>query len=168
MNRSRAFPEAAPSVPRARQFVLDALHGVPPEVCETVALLVSELATNAVVHAGSEFEVTVIYPTDSGRIRVEVTDSDLHFPTPLDPPPTVPHGRGLQLVVTLSDAWGMQTSSTRNGKTVWFELALPAAPAPASPRSAKGRAGRRLPPGVSSLSGLRVRPLRRGTAWRLV
>jgi anti-sigma regulatory factor (Ser/Thr protein kinase) len=101
MKRSRRFEQTTMSFPDARQFVATSLTSVVPDVCETAALLVSELATNAVVHAASAFEVKVVYPTRDGRVRVEVADSNPDQPTPLHPPPTVPHGRGLLLVATL-------------------------------------------------------------------
>jgi anti-sigma regulatory factor (Ser/Thr protein kinase) len=122
MKRSRKFPEAKSSVPQARQFVAESLTSLVPEVSETAALLVSELATNAVVHAASDFAVTVVYPTPSGRVRVEVTDRDETQPAPTRPPPNVPHGRGLFLVATLADEWGVREVRRRSGKSIWFEL----------------------------------------------
>jgi anti-sigma regulatory factor (Ser/Thr protein kinase) len=132
MRRSRRFPETTSSVPHARRFVAESLTPLVPDVCETAALLVSELATNAVIHASSEFDVTVVYPTPAGRVRIEVADGNPKQPSPLQPPPTVPHGRGLLLVATLSAAWGVQEATRRSGKTIWFELAPASAPAPAA------------------------------------
>jgi anti-anti-sigma factor len=77
---------ATSSVPGGRQFVAESLSALEPEVGETAALLVSELATNAVVHASSDFAVTVVYPTPAGRVRVEVVDGVPGQPTPLRPP----------------------------------------------------------------------------------
>ncbi len=68
MKKKQKFPESTSSVPLARQFVAESLTAVAPELSETAALLVSELATNAVVHAESEFEVVVVYPSPSGRV----------------------------------------------------------------------------------------------------
>jgi anti-sigma regulatory factor (Ser/Thr protein kinase) len=146
VKRSRRFPETTSSVPGARQFVAESLTLLVPEVCETATLLVSELATNAVVHASSEFDVTVLYPTPTGRVRIEVADANPEQPAPLHPPPTVPHGRGLLLVATLSEEWGVQGGG--NGKVIWFELAPPAvapnryapgaARSPARPRRRRG------------------------------
>jgi anti-sigma regulatory factor (Ser/Thr protein kinase) len=150
MKRSRKFPEAKSSVPQARQFVAESLTAVVPEVSETAALLVSELATNAVVHAESEFAVTVVYPTASGRVRVEVTDRDQTRPAPTRPPPNVPHGRGLLLVATLADEWGVQEARRRSGKSIWFELT----PTTASARTSEGARQprrRRLLRGLPSL-----------------
>jgi anti-sigma regulatory factor (Ser/Thr protein kinase) len=138
VKRSRSFPETKMSVPQARQFVSDFLAERAPELAETATLLVSELATNALVHASSEFDVTVVYPTRSGRVRIEVADRDRSQPVPLEPPPTVPHGRGLFLVATLADAWGVQEAGRRSGKTIWFELT----PTPAGAAATEGSVSR--------------------------
>jgi len=126
VKRSRRFPEAPASVPGARQFVAESLSALEPALSETAVLLVSELATNAVVHATSDFAVTVVYPTRAGRVRVEVVDSVPGRPASLQPPPTAPHGRGLLLVASLAEEWGVEgVAGSRAGKTVWFELAPP-------------------------------------------
>jgi anti-sigma regulatory factor (Ser/Thr protein kinase) len=86
-----------------------------------VALLVSELATNAVVHARTPFRVTVKMRSD--LVRVEVSDQAAgDLPVPSDVAPDVEGGRGLLFVDWLADRWGY--SATAGGKTVWFELAL--------------------------------------------
>jgi anti-sigma regulatory factor (Ser/Thr protein kinase) len=133
MKQSRRFPETTASVPGARQFVAESLSALEPEVGEMAALLVSELATNAVVHATSDFAVTVLYPTPTGRVRVEVVDGVPGEPVPLQPPPTAPHGRGLLLVASLADEWGVQEADAQAGKTVWFELAPATAISPSAP-----------------------------------
>jgi anti-sigma regulatory factor (Ser/Thr protein kinase) len=145
---SRAFPETKASVAAARRFVTDALREVVPEASETAALLVSELATNALVHAGSQFEVTVVYPTPAGRVRIEVTDQDRSRPSPIDPPTTSPHGRGLVLVSTLADEWGVREARRRGGKAIWFELRPTGAAVGTATASSRAR-----------LSGGRVRRL---------
>jgi anti-sigma regulatory factor (Ser/Thr protein kinase) len=124
MRESRTFSMTSLSVPLARQFVAHCVAGLPDEVCQTAILLVSELATNSLIHASSEFEVTVIYPAPSGGVRVEVSDGDRSRPQPLYPPPTATHGRGLQMVDTLAGSWGV--NPVGDGKTVWFELVVPA------------------------------------------
>lgn len=92
----------------------------------TVALLVAELAGNAVRHGrvpGRDFKLRL--SLDSGRVRVEVSDaSSVH-------PPTVVHapaaddvsGRGLVLVDVLADRWGVEPRPDV-GKTVWAEVAV--------------------------------------------
>jgi anti-sigma regulatory factor (Ser/Thr protein kinase) len=151
MKWSRRFPETASSVSKARQFVAESLTPVVPEVCETAALLVSELATNAVVHAESEFAVTVVYPTPSGRVRVEVADGDGTRPAPTRPPPNVPHGRGLLLVASLADEWGVQEARRRAGKSIWFELTPLNVPAGVTTTKGARSRMRRSPRGSTSL-----------------
>jgi anti-sigma regulatory factor (Ser/Thr protein kinase) len=86
---------------------------------EVAALLTTELVTNAIVHARTDFGLRV--GTDQRRLRVEVSDSSR------DPPRLIPieeareHGRGLHLVDALSTSWGVDW--TADGKSVWFELA---------------------------------------------
>jgi anti-sigma regulatory factor (Ser/Thr protein kinase) len=150
MKRSRTFPERAPSVALARQFVSETLTALPREARETVALLVSEVATNAIVHAASAFDVTVIYPTQSGRLRIEVADGDRTRPTPLRPPPSVPHGRGLQLLSALCAEWGVEEATTRSGKTVWFEMAVVIPSASTTSTEVRSRLGRSKPRNLSS------------------
>ncbi|WP_329470784.1 SpoIIE family protein phosphatase [Streptomyces sp. NBC_01723] len=88
-----------------------------------VLVAVSELVTNAVVHAGTDVEVTCRME-ETGTLVVEATD---HHPsraprggdhgTPQDPSE---YGRGLRLVAALSEAWGI---TYRPGtKTVWARL----------------------------------------------
>jgi anti-sigma regulatory factor (Ser/Thr protein kinase) len=138
VHRTHRFPETTASVPLARQFVAESLSALDPEVGEMAALLVSELATNAVVHATSDFAVTVRYPTPTGRVRVEVVDGVPGEPMPLRPPPTALHGRGLLLVSSLADEWGVEGSDSEVGKTIWFELAPATAAAAAGAASGSG------------------------------
>jgi two-component sensor histidine kinase len=128
VKKTRSFPKRTTSVAAARRFVAEALPRIPTEAGETLALLVSELVTNAIVHAESEVKVTVTYSMTSGRVRVEVDDRSLTRPVELRPSSTTPHGRGVQLVSALSDAWGVQEAKGRAGKTVWFELSAPESP----------------------------------------
>ena len=74
----RAFAPEASEVFSARRFVASVLDAWGLEI-EDLPLLVSELATNAVLHARSDFEVTVI--RFSRRIRVEVFDQNTRLPT---------------------------------------------------------------------------------------
>jgi len=81
-----------------------------------VELLVSELASNAVAHAGTPFTVSVQF--DDQRIRVEVSDTGDGVPCVRPPDPLASNGRGLQLLGALADSWGVD--SHEPGKTVWF------------------------------------------------
>ncbi|MDO0929637.1 serine/threonine-protein phosphatase [Streptomyces sp. TG1A-8] len=96
-----------------------------PELADTAELLASEVVTNALVHGDSDVNVYVRrYET---CLRVEVRDSD---PRPAEPV-TLPRaedqaegGRGLLIVSALASGWG--NSPSGRGKTVWFELMVPA------------------------------------------
>ncbi len=118
MTSARRFPCRAESVAAARQFVTDALQSRSRELVEAAKLMTSELATNCVLYARSDFEVAV---HDSPReIRVEVSDSGQGQPTLRSPTPQEHSGRGLRIVQELSDSWG--TIPAANGKLVWFTL----------------------------------------------
>ncbi|NUK37070.1 SpoIIE family protein phosphatase [Streptomyces lunaelactis] len=107
---------------RARRLVRGQLRawGL-AEVTETAELLVSELVTNAVRHArGRRAELRLVR---AGSLLCEVADEDHTLPTLLDARPDGERGRGLRVVSSLAREWG--TSRTSDGKTVWFELALP-------------------------------------------
>ena len=133
---SQRFPAWAGTVPDARRYVTDLLDAdvpgaVPPELCQTAALLVSELATNAVRHAGTgTYTVAVEFFPAEGRLWIGVTDSGDGQPVARTPSVTAEHGRGLQLVGLLSDRWGAHRRREAGEKTVWFELLVPA-PGPA-------------------------------------
>lgn len=96
-------------------------------------LLVSELATNAVVHAGGRYRLTLALGV--GTLRCEVADERRHLPRPPhrraeneenpDVDPDSENGRGLLLVDALAHRWGSRL--VEEGKEVWFELELDAA-----------------------------------------
>jgi len=117
--RSRLAPEVF-SARSARSFVEETLQGWDcSHPLEVVKLLVSELVTNAVVHAGSEAEVVVqLTPT---VVRVEVLDRSSEMPVVREAAPEDLSGRGLSLVQTYSGAWGIRPLP--HGKAVWFEVA---------------------------------------------
>jgi sigma-B regulation protein RsbU (phosphoserine phosphatase) len=117
--RIRLGPQAG-SVPALRHLLdrllrswrLDALNGGDLE------LLASELATNAVVHAGGDFTVTVRY--GGPVLRVEVADDSPDEPVLVPPSDDGLDGRGLLIVDRLASRWGVMT--THQGKRVWFEI----------------------------------------------
>jgi serine phosphatase RsbU (regulator of sigma subunit) len=91
-------------------------------------VVVSELVTNAVVHAGTDVEV-VCRLEETGTLVVEATD---HHPSrapgsgDLETPYEIPeYGRGLRLVAALSQAWGITYHP--GAKTVWASLPAPGA-----------------------------------------
>ena len=106
------------SAARARRFVRDSLDGVlSPGLQADVVLVASELATNAVVHAGTPFEVAL---TLDGSLRVEVSDDDPTLPRPRLVSASETAGRGLHIVGELARRWGARPTDT--GKTVWAEF----------------------------------------------
>jgi anti-sigma regulatory factor (Ser/Thr protein kinase) len=82
--------------------------------------MVSELASNAVLHARSEF--TVIVQREGDRLRVEVHDRGAGLPAIRTLPQMATTGRGLRIVDQLADLWGTQAEG--DGKVVWFEVDL--------------------------------------------
>ncbi|WP_324277893.1 SpoIIE family protein phosphatase [Blastococcus brunescens] len=129
---SRSFSAWPDSIPAARAYVGHALDGVPAASCQTAVLLVSELVTNVVRHAGGhDFVVEIQAFPDEGRLWVGVTDTEAGLPVLLTPPVTAEGGRGMQLVSTLADRWGARRRRHAVEKTVWFELSYPPHHAPA-------------------------------------
>jgi hypothetical protein len=84
--------------------------------------LLTEVASNAVLHAGTPFDVCVSYDpaSGSGRLRCEVTDASGRPPRRRRYSRDSATGRGLNLLDELAARWGVDLVS--GGKTVWFEL----------------------------------------------
>jgi anti-sigma regulatory factor (Ser/Thr protein kinase) len=101
----------------ARRFVASSL-AAGDEVGELAVLLVSELASNAVLHARTPFELVV--DTDPERVRVEVHDGNPTLPTLKDYVAESVTGRGLHMVANSANSWGFE--AVGHGKMVWFEL----------------------------------------------
>jgi len=153
---ARAFPAYPGSIPAARDYVVEMLDEQPAALQETAAVLVSELATNAVRHGfGQEFEVSVEHGPGEDRLRVGVTDTGSGTPMVRRPPVTAEHGRGLQLIGLFADRWGVRRRRGDDAKTVWFELTgatistPPHAPGQRAPEPADSAAPRRSPPAGS-------------------
>jgi anti-sigma regulatory factor (Ser/Thr protein kinase) len=119
VTRTRHFPRRPESVVAARRFVTEALGQIDAQARDAVELMVSELATNAVQHARTAFDLTI--RCARGEVRVEVTDSSGGTPAMRSPAPDEPSGRGLQIVNMLSQEWGVERGAG-SGKTVWFTI----------------------------------------------
>jgi anti-sigma regulatory factor (Ser/Thr protein kinase) len=116
------LPPRAQSAKVARQFVAEVLGGWGcGALTEVAQLLVSELVTNALLHAGTVIEVDCRMREDAVRIgvsdRVEASGARRGFAT------DATTGRGLVIVESLADDWGV--SRTGEGKCTWFDLRLP-------------------------------------------
>ena len=117
---SLVLPPLTSSVRAARTFARERCGAarVPPRTCELVVLLVSELVTNAIVHAGSETRLAI--STSGSSVRVEVGDDSPVHPRVLSLGPAVPHGRGVGFVDRLATTWGVRDEA--GGKVVWFTV----------------------------------------------
>jgi len=119
---SATFDAVPRSAGEARAFVARALADWERvDDSGTVALLTSEVVTNAVIHAKSAVRLTV--RLSGHTVRVTVADEDGHVPGLRSAGWAEESGRGLMLVNALSGAWGVH--ATEHGKQVWFELPVP-------------------------------------------
>ena len=152
----RLAPEAASAV-KARRFVESAVRasGDPALVAldATVALLTSELVTNAVLHAAGEIDVHVVL--GDGVVRVGVTDHGPGLPSRKPDDDGATTGRGLLLVERLATDWGV--APTGRGKTVWVEVAPGCAPA-RTPATPAWPSTWRSPTGTSAAPATRASP----------
>jgi anti-sigma regulatory factor (Ser/Thr protein kinase) len=98
-----------------------------PEVTrEQLALLVTELVSNSVLHSGiTEADLVEVELTNwPGKVRLEVHDGGCGFvPGAPDAEDALePGGRGLMIVAALSESWGVDRDP--DGFTVWCEVAV--------------------------------------------
>jgi len=105
------------SVRRARALVAAELRDLPQAVRDEALLIISELATNAVVHARTEFVVEIDQVGD--QVVLSVLDSAPTLPFLQDNLESV-HGRGLRIIGILSENWG--TTPSVAGKRIWAIL----------------------------------------------
>jgi anti-sigma regulatory factor (Ser/Thr protein kinase) len=117
--RLTAQPAAASE---ARSQVLAAIRAWQVPVDPGVAvLLTSELVTNAIGHEAGQ-TITLAITCSYGQLRVDVHDTSPSLPVLVEAPADAETGRGLMLVATLSDTWGIYR--TPAGKAVYFTLAF--------------------------------------------
>jgi anti-sigma regulatory factor (Ser/Thr protein kinase) len=122
-----AVPPRADRIGQVRHEVDAVLRGWQlDDLTADAELLISELTTNAIRHAGTDYSVVLAW--DGRTLRGEITDRD-----PSPPRPRFPRtadeigGRGLLLVDEVADRWGVE--SHPGGKSIWFELSLLQLPA---------------------------------------
>ncbi len=113
------LPESARLARRLTQAVLQERWALPAERTEYTVLLVSELVGNAVRHTGAH-TIGIRMLRRSGWIRVEVRDPSRGLPCLLPVGELDTSGRGLFLVDTLAERWGVDLLP--RGKTTWFEM----------------------------------------------
>jgi anti-sigma regulatory factor (Ser/Thr protein kinase) len=114
---SSVFAADTAAVRSARRFVAasPAVSGLDPGVLE---IAVSELVTNAVLPARTDFVVTLARL--EGGVRIEGADRIDVLPRPRPTDASSVTGRGLRIVTSVADRWGCEPTAT--GKTVWFEI----------------------------------------------
>ncbi|MFF7213115.1 ATP-binding protein [Streptomyces sp. NPDC008238] len=133
--RRLSLTDVAGVVPSARDFTRRALHDwgwLPADTAdrraaaEDVLLVVSELVTNACLHAGGPEELRLF--RHAKALRLEVADGGSGSPSPRTPHRAGrPGGHGMFIVQRLCLDWGVvRHADGRPGKTVWAEVAAPA------------------------------------------
>lgn len=106
-----------------RQLVRELLHDwKDPEQVDSAVLMVSEMATNVLVHTDGDALMAAEVSGERGerRLRVEVADASDELPHKRRPGEMASSGRGLVLMEMLADAWGVDPRG--EGKSIWFEL----------------------------------------------
>ncbi|MFF1924155.1 ATP-binding protein [Streptomyces sp. NPDC058221] len=132
--RTLSLRQVSGIVPAARDFARQALHDwgwLPASTAdrraaaEDVLLVVSELVTNACLHADGPDELRIA--STPKALRVEVADAGAGQPAPRTPHRAGrPGGHGMFIVQRLCLDWGVVRVPGEPGKTVWAELAAPA------------------------------------------
>jgi two-component sensor histidine kinase len=119
------LPPVVTSVPLARHVTLEILRGWDAgHDPDDAALLISELVSNVVDHAGSETTLTLELALAGEWLRLSVADGSAIRPVVRELRQEEPRGRGLQLVEAIAQRWGVEDH--HGGKRVWFELRPPA------------------------------------------
>ena len=88
------------------------------DLVESAEVVVTELVTNALVHAGTAIDVVALI--DDAGLRIEVSDGSGHLPVLRRNGALAGTGRGLWLVQSAVHDWGIETHES--GKTVWVEI----------------------------------------------
>ena len=116
VQRERGFPYVRDSVREARRFVLGVVGPRYDQgIADDAAIVVTELAANAVLHAASGFSVAVGCSAEA--VRISVRD---YGPVADARQLAVPPGHGLSVVAQIADSWG--TEPLPDGKAVWARL----------------------------------------------
>lgn len=115
--RERHFLARPNSVSEARQFVTDELVETKIDLADA-ALLTSEVATNAVRHAHTDFWLRIESRPSTVRIEIINDAPELLL---IKKDPSLDGGRGLRILDRLAHCWGVESRSAE--KVVWFELA---------------------------------------------
>lgn len=117
--QERSFPPELDSVRAARHFVTGLLnHGPDDALASDAAMVTTELAANAVLHARSGFTLTV--SRSAASVRIAVRDGDPLIPRNGSLPFDIRQGHGLSVVSQLASGWAVERLP--DGKVVWADL----------------------------------------------
>lgn len=100
-----------------------------PEFADSVQLLVSEMAANAIIHGKGE-EVSLLLVHEHGRVRIEIGGQVSARPVLIEASPDAETGRGVFIMDVLADAWGVSD----DGTTTWCTVAASSLPDAGQPR----------------------------------
>lgn len=118
------LPPTAASAGAGRRAVFQVLSAwdVNAETVDDTVLIVSELVTNAVIHAPAEPPLGLELSVADGVLRVALTDSSPAPPRQRRPSGQDEGGRGIGILDSLASRWGV--NPRRGGKALWFEIDL--------------------------------------------
>jgi anti-sigma regulatory factor (Ser/Thr protein kinase) len=123
---SADLPPQPSSASAARALAREELAGLPSELVDTVSLLVTELVTNAVLHARTALHLDI--EVGPRTVVLQVRDGSPRQPVVRHYGTGDVTGRGLALVEALSSDWGVRPAPP--GKLVWCEVLIPNGKAP--------------------------------------
>lgn len=137
---ARTLPVAS-GVRAGRQWVRRHLEelgwtSTAPDTADAVVLIVSELVTNAHVHAGSSADLVLTW--DGTCLYVSVTTPPRRRPRPREAGAEAVSGRGMALLEALADNW--QTRTGDRGKTVTACFHPPGRPGHRNPETTEAGA----------------------------
>lgn len=118
---SRQFAGDALAVEHSRRFLERVARSLSTQILDAAVLTLSELATNAVVHAQSPFRVRVDV-TATGSLRLAVTNTGGTAPVARASTAGESGGRGLLIVGQMAQRWGVEISHDLSSTTVWAEF----------------------------------------------
>jgi len=127
---NHSLHRALPAQPHAAAEARQAVHSLalPEATRQTLALIVSELVTNSVLHAGLAGDDRINMHVDNGgpQVRLVVHDRGPGFiPPTQSPDPLQIGGQGLVIAAALSDSWGVDCDD--EGCSVWCQVPIGAA-----------------------------------------
>ena len=104
----------------ARDLIRSEMADCDDEAIAAAELMISELVTNAVVHGATPIRIDLHHGQQADVVTAAVTDGGDGRPLPREPEEVEPHGRGLLIVRSLAEEWGV--AEYEAGKSVWFTL----------------------------------------------